>query len=316
MPEEAGPGLKIARLLDAINTVLIGKEEAVRRAVATLIARGHLLIEDVPGIGKTLLGLALARSIDASFKRIQFTNDLLPADVLGLNIYDQKEQRFEFHKGPIFSSIVLADEINRSTPKTQSALLEAMSERQVSIDGKTHPLAEPFLVIATENPVEYHGTFPLPEAQLDRFLMRVQIGYPSQEDEKEVLRGGEFSQRLKGLKPVLSREDVLSCQDRVDCVRMDDALVEYVVAFARATRSAPHIKLGLSPRGSQALCRAARAAALIQGRDYCVPDDVKAMAIPVAAHRLVFDAPQHGIGKVGECEALVAEIISRVAVPK
>ncbi|MDE2292905.1 MAG: AAA family ATPase, partial [Elusimicrobia bacterium] len=254
--ETATAAAPLARLMANVNGVLVGKEDVVRRTVITLLARGHLLIEDVPGIGKTLLGLALARSVAAKFRRIQFTNDLLPSDILGVHLYDQKEARFEFRPGPVFANILLADEINRSTPKTQSALLEAMNERQVSLEGSTLPLPDPFLVIATENPVEHAGTFPLPEAQLDRFLMRVQIGYPSAGDELEVLRGGEMEARLDSLRPVLTLEEVLELQARAARVHVDDAVLGYAVALARATRDDPRIRLGLSPRGAQALAAA------------------------------------------------------------
>ncbi|HVE14451.1 MAG TPA: AAA family ATPase, partial [Elusimicrobiota bacterium] len=249
----------LKKLLASIQSVFVGKEETVLRAVTTLIARGHLLIEDVPGIGKTLLGLALARSVEAVFRRIQFTNDMLPSDILGVSLYNQKDQRFEFRPGPIFSHVVLADEINRSTPKTQSALLEAMNEPQVSIDGRAHELPRPFMVIATENPVEHHGTFPLPEAQLDRFLMRVQIGYPSAEEERQILRGGEISERVKGIVPAMDCREVEELQARADAVHADDAILNYVVEIAQTTRRSPQLRLGLSPRGAQALLRAARA---------------------------------------------------------
>jgi len=305
----------LERLLLNINSVVIGKEEAALRTVVTLISGGHLLIEDVPGIGKTLLGLALARSIDASFRRIQFTNDLLPSDILGLNLFNQKTQTFEFRPGPIFSHVVLADEINRSTPKTQSALLEAMSELQVSIEGKTHSLSEPFFVIATQNPIEYHGTFPLPEAQLDRFLTRVQLGYPSEGDEKAILKEGDLMRRVKTLKPVLSCDEVVELQRRVEDVRISEPLLDYAVAIARLTRCAPHVKLGLSPRGTLALCRAAKALALIHGRDYCVPDDLKRIAVPVIAHRLLFDTGLYGLARVRESEAAVEAVLGSLPAP-
>ncbi|MFA5139767.1 MAG: MoxR family ATPase [Elusimicrobiota bacterium] len=305
----------VAKLLEGMNKALVGKEEAVLMTLVTLVARGHLLIEDVPGIGKTLLGLALARSLSASFKRIQFTNDLLPSDILGLSVFSQKEGRFDFRPGPIFSNVVLADEINRSTPKTQSALLEAMNERQVSIDGRTYPLDEPFFVIATENPVEYHGTFPLPEAQLDRFLARVQIGYPSPEDERRVVQGGDLPERLKAVEPTLSMSELLALQKQVEGVRMEESLVGYVVAIANHTRASAAVKLGLSPRGSQALCRAAKAFALISGRDYCVPDDIKRVAVPVIGHRVVLDSAQYGMAKVTESERFVLQVLQEVPVP-
>lgn len=306
----------LRNLVSGIDKVLVGKEDAVVRTVAALIAGGHLLIEDVPGIGKTLLGLALAKSIDASFRRIQFTNDLLPSDITGLTIYDQESRRFEFQAGPIFSNVVLADEINRSTPKTQSALLEAMNERQVSVDGKSHVLEEPFFVIATENPVEYHGTFPLPEAQLDRFLMRVQIGYPSAQDERDILKGGGLSERLESVEPCLSCADVLSLQRAVASVHVDDALLNYIVAIAARTREAKEAKLGMSPRASQALRQAAQAFAVLSGRDYCVPDDVKRAAVPVIAHRLVLDTVQYGLARVAESEAFVERVMSEVPAPQ
>lgn len=306
---------KLGGLIAGVNGVLIGKPEVVFRTVVTLVARGHLLIEDVPGIGKTLLGLALARSVKASFRRIQFTNDLLPSDILGLNLYDQREQRFELRRGPIFAQIILADEINRSTPKTQSALLEAMNEGQVTIEGETFRLERPHMVIATENPVEYHGTFPLPEAQLDRFLMRVQVGYPSPGDEKRLLQGGTLAERLESVKPALTPEEVVRIQDAVGAVRVEEPLLDYVVALAKATREDPRVRLGLSPRGSQALCHAAKACAAVEGRDYCVPDDIKRVAVPVIAHRLVLASGQYGMERIAEAEGLVASLLERLPVP-
>jgi MoxR-like ATPase len=305
----------LKRLLSNVNSVVLGKEDSVLLSVVTLLAGGHLLIEDVPGIGKTLLGLALSRSIGASFRRIQFTNDLLPSDITGLNLFNQKAGAFEFRPGPIFSHVVLADEINRSTPKTQSALLEAMSELQVSIEGKTHVLAEPFFVIATQNPIEYHGTFPLPEAQLDRFLMRVQLGYPSADDEKAILKEGDLMRRIKTLAPALDCSEVVRLQALAEGVLVSEPLFDYAVAAARATRSAPHVKLGLSPRGTLALCRASRAHALLCGRDYCVPDDFKKVAVPVIAHRLLFDTGLYGLARIRESEAAVEAVIRSLPVP-
>ena len=305
----------IGPLIDAVARVFVGKPEAVRLTVTALIARGHLLIEDVPGIGKTLLGVALARSFGVSFRRIQFTNDLLPSDVLGLSVFDPKEGRFDFKPGPVFSHVLLADEINRSTPKTQSALLEAMSEQQVTVDGKTHALPDPFLVIATQNPVEYHGTFPLPEAQLDRFLLRVRIGYPTHQDELRILRERDHAPSIEELKPVLTQADVLALQAQVDAVRVDDSLLDYAVRVAEASRRAKGIRLGLSPRGTLALCRAARAHALVDGRDHCVPDDIKAVAVPVAAHRLLLDTSLYGVARVDEAEAAVAALLQGVPAP-
>ena len=305
----------LERLFKQVCGVLVGKEEVVRRTLVSLIARGHLLIEDVPGIGKTLLGLALARSIDAKFRRIQFTNDLLPSDILGVHLYDQREGRFDFRPGPVFANVLLADEINRSTPKTQSALLEAMNERQVSLEGSTTPLPDPFFVIATENPIEHAGTFPLPEAQLDRFLMRVQIGYPDAAGELEVLRGGEIAARLESLAPVMSLHEVLDLQRRAAAVHADDAVLGYAVAIARATREDPRIRLGLSPRGTQALAAAAKAMALLEGRDFLIPDDIKQAACPVAAHRIMLDGSPFGLARVAEAEHLVESVLAKVPAP-
>jgi MoxR-like ATPase len=302
-------------LIDSVARVFVGKPEAVKLTIMTLLARGHLLIEDVPGIGKTLLGVALARAFGVTFRRIQFTNDLLPSDILGLSIFDPKEGSFDFKPGPIFSHVLLADEINRSTPKTQSALLEAMSEGQVTIDGKTHALPDPFLVIATQNPVEYHGTFPLPEAQLDRFLMRVRIGYPTHDDELRILRERDRPASPEDMRPVLSRDEVLALQARVDAVRVDDAILDYAVRLAEASRTGKGVRLGLSPRGTLALARAARANAVVEGRDSCVPDDVKAVALPVAAHRLILDTSLYGVARVDESEQAVVDLLRSVRAP-
>jgi len=307
--------VSVQPLIDNINRVFVGKPEVVMRAIVTLIARGHLLIEDVPGIGKTLLGVTLAKSIEASFHRIQFTNDLLPSDILGLSVFNQSESRFDFKPGPIFSHVILADEINRATPNTQSALLDAMNDLQVTIDGQTKPLTEPFLVIATQNPIEYHGTFPLPEAQLDRFLMRIAVGYPSPNDEKRILKEKDLSGQLKELPAVLNLIEVVNLQNQVDEVRMDEELMDYVVAIAKASRAAKSIKLGLSPRGALALCRAARALALVLGRGYCIPDDVKSVAVPVMSHRLVLDSNAYGMARIAESEMAVDNILRVVPCP-
>ncbi len=306
---------KLKLALENIQKVFVGKPDAALWSVVSLLARGHLLIEDVPGIGKTLLGQALARSVDASFRRIQFTNDLLPSDILGITLVNAQDHSFEFKPGPIFSHIVLTDEVNRATPKTQSAMLEAMNDLQVTVDGRTHALHLPFMVIATQNPVEYHGTFPLPEAQLDRFLLRIRIGYPDANYEKRILQEGDLAQRLKDLKPVLTIEQVLELQEQVDRVRMDDALLGYVVAIAGATRTAKGIKLGLSPRGSLALCSAAKALALVSGRDYCVPDDIKRAAVPVMSHRLLTDSNLYGLARIEEAEYSVEALLQTVPSP-
>jgi MoxR-like ATPase len=313
-PAKISHGPSVQPLIDSVSRVFVGKPDAVKLTIATLLARGHLLIEDVPGIGKTLLGVALARSFGVTFRRIQFTNDLLPSDILGLSVFDPKNASFDFKPGPVFSHVLLADEINRSTPKTQSALLEAMSEGQVTIDGKTHALPDPFLVIATQNPVEYHGTFPLPEAQLDRFLMRVRIGYPTHEDEMRILR--EHDRPLPASeRPVLTREEVVALQNRVDAVRVDDAILDYAVRLSEATRTGKGVRLGMSPRGTLALARAARAHAVIDGRDHCVPDDVKAVAVPVAAHRLILDTSLYGVARVDEAEQAVSDLLRSVRAP-
>lgn len=306
---------KIERVIGVINEVFVSKPQVVKLTAATLLARGHLLIEDVPGIGKTLLGVALAHSIEASFRRIQFTNDLLPSDILGLSVFNQRDTQFEFKPGPIFSHVVLADEINRSTPKTQSALLEAMNDLQVTIDGKTHALPEPFMVIATQNPVEYHGTFPLPEAQLDRFLLRLQIGYPSPEDEKRILKEKDLILQLRHLKPALKKDEVMALQEQAEAVRVDDDLLNYIIRIAEATRTSKQFKLGLSPRGALALCRAARAYALVTGRDYCIPDDIKEVAVPVLSHRVVLDTSLFGVARIAEAEEAVLTILRSVPAP-
>ena len=302
-------------LIANIRRVFIGEESAVRLAATTLLARGHLLIEDVPGIGKTLLGVALARSIDASFKRIQFTNDLLPSDILGLSIFNPETRGFEFRRGPIFNQIILADEINRTTPKTQSALLEAMSDLRVTVDGQTYPLPAPFMIIATQNPVEYHGTFPLPEAQLDRFLIRLKIGYPARADEARIIRGADYYEQAQVLPPALTAADVVALQRAVDAVRLDEALLGYILDLVQETRGARTIKLGVSPRGALLLRRASQAYALTFGRDYVTPDDIQAVAVPVLAHRIIIDSQSYGLVRIHESDALIDEILHRVAVP-
>ena len=306
--------MPIARWIENIRTAFIGGEDTVRLAVTALLARGHLLIEDVPGIGKTLLGVALARSIDSSFRRIQFTNDLLPSDLLGFTLFNPRDNSFSFKSGPLFNNIILADEINRTTPKTQSALLEAMNDGRVTVDGATYPLPEPFMIIATQNPVEYHGTYPLPEAQLDRFLVRLKIGYPNPAQEKEIISGGDLYLRAGRLGPVLTIADVLSLQAEAEAVRVDGAILDYIIALAAETRRLPRIKLGVSPRGALLLRRAAQAWALTFGRDYVVPDDVK-LAVPVLAHRIVIDSASYGLLRIHESDALVEELLRKIAAP-
>ncbi|MCX6565085.1 MAG: MoxR family ATPase [Candidatus Aminicenantes bacterium] len=306
---------KIDALIGNIRKVFVGDPEVVRLVVVALLARGHLLIEDVPGIGKTLLGVALARSIESSFRRIQFTNDLLPSDLLGMSIFNPRESTFSFKPGPIFSHIILADEINRTTPKTQSALLEAMNDLQVTVDGGTYPLPDPFMIIATQNPIEYHGTFPLPEAQLDRFLLRVKIGYPSAENEKEIIRGHDLYQLASRLDPVLSPAEVSALQDQVDGIRVDDALLGYIVALAAETRKTKGIKLGVSPRGSLLLRRASQAHALTYGRDHVLPDDIKRVAAPVLTHRIVIESQSFGLLRIHESDTIIHGVLERVPIP-
>ena len=277
----------IRRLEENVERAFIGKPETVRLTLVAFFAEGHLLLEDVPGVGKTLLGQALARSLNATFSRIQFTSDLVPLDVVGSDIYRPKTQDFEFVPGPIFANVVLADEINRTSPRTQSATLEATSERQVTSDGTTRPLPRPFFVVATENPIEFEGTYPLAESQLDRFLMRLSIGYPSRDAERAVLDANRKAPALDSLQPVLSLDEVLAIQAAVRDVQIAPEIVDYLLDVVDATRRSPDVLVGASPRASLAFAQAVRAAALLDGRDYAVPDDVKSLAVPVLAHRLV-----------------------------
>jgi MoxR-like ATPase len=307
---------KVDRLQRAIETVIKGKPESVRLAIVTLIAGGHLLVEDVPGVGKTTLAHALARALDCSFQRIQFTSDLLPSDVIGLSVYNQHSGVFEWKPGPVFANVVLADEINRTTPKTQSALLEAMAERQVTIEGVTHPLPPPFIVLATQNPIEHHGTYPLPESQLDRFMLRLRIGYPEAAAEKQILRDREYNDPLDDLASVMSAGEVLELQENVSAVSVDDALVEYLMRIVSATRDSEMLDLGVSPRGTLALFRAAQALALTEERSYCIPDDIKRLVLPVFAHRILVSSRfSSSLRRSEEAEAVLKEIIKTVSVP-
>ena len=307
---------KIDLLQNAIETVIRGKPEAVRLAIVALIAGGHLLIEDVPGVGKTTLAHALARALDCVFQRIQFTSDLLPSDVIGLSVYNQLTGVFEWKPGPVFANVVLADEINRTTPKTQSALLEAMAERQVTVEGVTHALPSPFIVLATQNPIEHHGTYPLPESQLDRFMLRLRIGYPGQDDEKQILRDREHSEPLDSIPSVMAAEDVLGLQRSVSSVSVDDAIVDYLMRIVAATRDSEMLDLGVSPRATLALFRAAQALALTEERNYCVPDDIKRLVIPIFAHRLVISSRYaSSLRRSEEAEAVLREIMKAVSVP-
>ncbi len=307
---------KATQLESALRKVIRGKDDVVRLALISILARGHLLIEGVPGVGKTTLGHALARSLDCSFQRVQFTSDMLPSDVLGISIFSAAEQKFEFKHGPIFTNILLADEINRTTPKTQSALLEAMNEGQVTVDGHTHPLPQPFLVIATQNPVEHHGTYPLPESQLDRFMLRVRMGYPDAAAEREILRSEAGAAKLGSLKPVVSGADILEMQQVVTQMRVDDSLVKYALAIVAQTRDSAQFSLGVSPRGSQMLYRAAQASAFLNGRNFCVPDDFKPLAVPIFAHRVVVNGNSSSTLKKSEqSEQAIREIVESLPVP-
>jgi MoxR-like ATPase len=273
-------------VIAALNGIVLGKDRQVRLALACLLARGHLLIEDLPGVGKTTLAQALARALGLSYQRVQFTSDLLPADVIGVSVYDRDSGRFEFHRGPVFAQLLLADEVNRATPKAQSALLEAMEERQVTVDGHTHPLPEPFFVVATQNPSYQLGTYPLPESQLDRFLMRIELGYPSVELERELLRGRDRRQLLAGLEPLLDAVTLKGLQQHVPAVHVAEPLLDYVQALVRHTRASGHFEAGLSPRAAIALLHASQAWALLHGRPGVVPEDVQAVLRAVAGHRL------------------------------
>ena len=277
----------IARLRDNITSVYMGNTASVDRVIACLLARGHVLIEDVPGVGKTVLASALARSIRCSFTRIQCTPDLLPSDILGVSVWDRDRAEFVFKPGPIFHNIIVSDEINRTTPRTQSALLEAMAESVVSLEGQTMPLPQPFMVVATQNPYEFEGTYFLPENQLDRFLMRINLGYPAPDDESRIIRQQPARTTLASLEPVMSGDEVLELQSHVDSVRVDQSLVDYVISIAAATRDHDDLQVGVSPRGSLALAQAARATAVMHGRDYCIPEDIVSNVIPVCAHRIV-----------------------------
>ncbi|HXO62370.1 MAG TPA: MoxR family ATPase [Candidatus Acidoferrales bacterium] len=309
----------VAQLQRSIARAIYGKEEAIQLSLITLLARGHLLIEDVPGVGKTTLAQALAKSFHCTFQRIQFTSDLLPSDVLGVSVYNPETREFEFRSGPIFANVVLADEINRTTPRTQSALLEAMNEAQVSIDGKTMALPQPFLVIATQNPVEHHGTYPLPESQLDRFLMRIKMGYPSPETEREILRkrvGVRGENPLDALEPVADVSEVLTMQDEVAHIKVDSSLHDYALEIVNRTRNSDLLALGVSPRGTLMLQRAAQARAFLDGRDYCLPDDFKKLAVPVFSHRVVASSRHASLQKKSETtESVLRDIVESVRVP-
>ena len=307
-------GQKLSALRASINAVLLGKGDVVDKLLVALLAGGHVLLEDVPGVGKTVLSHALARSINCTFSRIQLTPDLLPSDILGVSVYDGDTGRFVFKKGPIFAHMVLVDEVNRTTPRTQSALLEAMNESQVSADGQTYPLGPPFMVVATQNPYDFEGTYFLPENQLDRFMLRLRIGYPDRGTERSILLDEPGRTRLPQVRAVMSAEDLLAIRARVPRVRVDEAICDYILSIDEATRRSEELTIGLSPRGALALSRSAKASALLDGRAYVVPDDVKTLATAVCAHRLVSRAYTHA-GASGAAEEIFSQILETIPVP-
>jgi len=307
---------RLAELQRSIGRVVKGKEDVIHLALTALLARGHLLIEDVPGVGKTTLAQALARSFQCSFQRIQFTSDLLPSDVIGVSVFNPATQEFEFKPGPIFANIIVADEINRTTPKTQSALLEAMNESQITVDNHTRPLPQPFLVVATQNPIEHHGTYPLPESQLDRFLMRIRMGYPSRTSEKEIIRSNSAAGHADQITPLMDAHDVVGMQQAISQVRVEESLLDYALEIVERTRQTEQLSLGVSSRGAVMLHRAAQARAFLEGRDYCLPDDFKRLIIPVFAHRVVVSSRYVSTQKKSDqAEAILREILDTTRVP-
>jgi MoxR-like ATPase len=304
----------IQRLRDNITSVYMGNTAAVDRIIVCLLARGHVLIEDVPGVGKTVLANAMARSIDCSFARIQCTPDLLPSDIIGVSIYDRDAKTFQFKRGPIFHNIILADEINRTTPRTQSALLEAMSETSISLEGATHALPQPFMVVATQNPYEFEGTYFLPENQLDRFLMRISLGYPAPDDESRVIQKQPARTTLTKLQPALTAAEVITLQEQVDRVKMDQALVDYIISLVKATRENDDLQIGVSPRGSLAVAQAARATAVMHGRDYAIPEDIVSNVLPVCAHRVISKTYMHA-GDTATTRRIVQQVLETVPSP-
>jgi MoxR-like ATPase len=312
----ANASSRLADLQRSISLVVKGKEEVIQMALMTLLARGHLLVEDVPGVGKTTLAHTIARSFHCSFQRIQFTSDMLPSDVIGVSVYNPVTQKFEFKPGPIFANIIVADEINRTTPKTQSALLEAMNESQITVDNHTHPLPNPFLVLATQNPIEHHGTYPLPESQLDRFLMRIRMGYPGRASEKEIIRNNAGHGNADQIQPLMDAADVIAMQESVSRVKVDDSLLDYALDIIERTRQTEQLSLGVSPRGAVMLHRAAQARAFLEGRDYCLPDDFKRLIVSVFAHRVVVSSRYVSTRKKSEqAEAILGEIVETTRVP-
>ena len=298
-------------LQERIESVVKGKSGAVKMAIVALLGKGHLLIEDVPGVGKTTLAFTIANAINCTFQRIQFTSDLMPTDIIGVNIYNPDSREFEFRPGPLFANVVLADEINRTNPKTQSALLEAMNERRVSVERRTYMLPEPFMVIATQNPIEYHGTFPLPESQLDRFMMHIKLGYPATDYEKKVILEHSSFEVIESMGPVISADEIIRMQGEVDSVRIDDSLVDYLMSLVLETRRDDRIRLGVSPRGGQFLLKVAKASAYYEGRDYVVPGDIKGPAPLVLGHRIILKTRTY----ISDAEKVIGDILNRIPVP-
>lgn len=305
----------LALLEKAVGSALLGKPQVIRLALTALLARGHLLIEDVPGVGKTTLACALARAVGGGFQRVQFTADLLPSDLIGVSVFDQHSQRFRFQPGPVFAHVLLADEINRATPKTQSALLEAMSEHRVSVDGTTYDLPDPFFVVATQNPLDHHGTFPLPDSQMDRFMMRISIGYPDAEEEKSLLASSGWARLEDEVSAVIESSALTWLQQSVAGVEVQDSVLSYANQIVRATRSVPGVAIGVSPRGALALMRASRAYALLEGRSFVTPDDIKSLAVPTLAHRLIL-AGSDGHADQRAAEEIIREVMGTIRVPR
>lgn len=304
---------KALNIMENIKKVIIGKDDVIEKVLIAVLAKGHILIEDIPGVGKTTLAKALARSMDLSFKRVQFTPDLMPSDILGVNIYDKETETFSFKKGPIFNQIFLADEINRTSPKTQSSLLQAMEEGEVSTEVGDYILDKPFIVLATQNPIEYQGTFPLPEAQLDRFLMRLSIGYPDKSYEMEILKKYQSIKSLNSLEPVANKQDILNMQEEVENIIAKDSILEYIINIVNATRNSNELQLGASPRASIDLLKASKAKAYLSGRNYVIPDDVKGIVIPVLSHRLILSPSSRVEGK--SIEEVLNKLINQVFIP-
>jgi MoxR-like ATPase len=304
---------KTSAVIEEVETVIVGKRQAIERALIAMLCQGHALIEDIPGVGKTMLAKALAKAVSGSYRRLQFTPDLLPADVTGVSVFNQKTAEFEFRRGPVFTHVLLVDEINRATPRTQSSLLECMEEYQVTVDGVTYPLPRPFFVIATDNPVEYHGTFPLPEAQLDRFLMRLEMGYPTGEQEGVIIERQRMEHPIDSVRPVISIEDVLWLQQQVKEIYVEPSVRDYAIRLSTATRDHAAVALGASPRGSLALVRCGRAAAAMAGREYVIPDEIKALAKSVLAHRLILKPEARARG--ASPQSVVDDLLASVALP-